>query len=165
MYCVLCTVSHAESRGQPPPSNLNDIHHKPLDTSRPQKNQSCQFHLSTKQSFPSTLRDLLLVGDSLRRVALPQVIPTPASMVTKPPGVSPCIMETPTVNQLLITLITLIIPPWYLIRLNTHLITILLPPLLLQWDIPAQSTRTGDQASTNSYSKFIRRSCISAGNG
>ena len=40
-----------------------------------------------------------------------------------------------------------------------------LPPPLLQRDMPVQFTLTGDRVYSNSYSKFTRRSCTSAGNG
>jgi len=161
--------------GSSPPPRVRCLPWWGLTTRRrPQKNPSCQFHPSTKQSFPSTPRDHLLVGDSLSlsqaTLLHPQMILTPASMVTRLPGVSPCIMETLTTYQLLITLI---MPLWHLISLHTlhltHLqqLTIIkpLPPLLLQCDMQAQFTLTGDLASSNSFSKFTRHSCISAGNG
>ena len=144
---------------------------------RLQKNQSCQFRLSTKQSFPSIpdQRDYLIVMDILKNVPFlyRQVILTPASMVTRPPGVAPCTMETPTAYQLLITLIIiplrhLIIIPLNILHLTPqlqHLITIQhLTLLLLQCVILGQFTLTGDQASTNFFSKFTRLSCILAGN-
>ena len=169
VYYIACRAASAPPRGL---SYISYIYYN----CRPQKNPSCQFHPSTKPSFPSTPRDILLVGESLSlsqaTLPRPQMIPTPASMVTRLPGVSPCIMETLTIDQLLITLIS---PLWHLISPHTlhlthHLIRQLiiikpLPPLLLQWDMQAQFTLTGDQASSNSCSKFTRHSCISAGNG
>ena len=103
--CVLYRMQSSLRPAQHP-SNLSDIYYN----CRPQKNPSCQFHPSTKPSFPSTPRDILLVGESLSlsqaTLPRPQMIPTPASMVTRLPGVSPCIMETLTIDQLLITLIS-----------------------------------------------------------
>ena len=142
--------------------------------SRPQKNQSCQSHLSTKQSSPSTPAPgdhLLPAGDILNQAPIyhPRVMLTPASMVTRPPGVPPCIMETTMAYQLLIirfirhinifrhlipfTLIILPLPYF----INQH--------LQLQSDTLGRLTHTGDQASMNSFSRFTRLSCISAGNG
>ena len=142
--------------------------------SRQQKNQSCQSHLSTKQSSPSTPAPgdhLLQAGDILNQASILHVMLTPASMVTRPPGVPPCIMETPTAYQLLITrfirhINPLLIPFTLIILHLLNLITIQhLTHLLLRRDTQGQFTHTGDQASTNSFSRFIRLSCISAGNG
>ena len=146
--------------------------------SRQQKNQSCQSHLSTKQSSPSTPAPgdhLLQAGDILNQASIlhPRVMLTPASMVTRPPGVPPYIMETPTAYQLLITrFIKQINPLRHLIPFTLtilhllHLITIQhLTHLVLLCDTLGQFTHTGDQASMNSFSRFTRLSCISAGNG